>query len=275
MGKLPRSERLVAITKDLIDRPHSLIPLGRFSEAFNAAKSSISEDVAIIKRAFEDLRLGKIETVAGAGGGVRFIPYLWGDEIAGVVRDFCEELASPKRILPGGFVYMTDLLFSPSHMTRAGRVFASTFAGVMPDCVLTVETKGIPPAFMTAAAFNVPLAIARRDSQVTEGPIVSINYVSGSTKRLQSMSLARRAIPEGARVLIIDDFMKGGGSAKGLSDLVREFGAETVGIGVLIATAEPREKLVSDFVSLMVLEGVDEEAKRAIVRPSQWVVEGQ
>lgn len=80
-----------------------------------------------------------------------------------------------------------------------------------PDYILTVETKGIPLAVMVARAFNKPLVIARRDSKVTEGSAISINYVTGSSGRIQTMTLTKRAIPPNARVLIIDDFMKAGG----------------------------------------------------------------
>src|SRR5690606_22849526 len=114
------------------------------------------------------------------------------------------------------------------------------------------------------------LVIVRRTSRVTDGTVVSMNYVSGS-KRIERMSLSRRALPTGARVLVIDDFMKAGGSARGLADLMNEFGAEVLGIGVLVATAEPHAKLVDEYVALAVLEAVDPAAREVRVRPSQWV----
>ena len=82
---------------------------------------------------------------------------------------------------------------------------------------------------MTARALDVPLAIVRRVNRVTEGTVVTTNYVSGSAKRIETMSLSRRALSPGMKVVIIDDFMKAGGSARGLVDLVAEFGAEVAG----------------------------------------------
>ena len=87
------------------------------------------------------------------------------------------------------------------------------------------------------------------------------------------MSLSRRALSPGMKVVIVDDFMKAGGSARGLVDLVAEFGAEVAGIGVLVETAEPRQKLVAEYLSLAVLEGVDVEERNVRVRPSRWVQE--
>jgi purine operon repressor len=248
-----------------------VVPLAVFGERFGAAKSTISEDLAIIRDVFQRADLGKVETLAGAAGGVRFVPLMSSLEIVDTVRGICGELADPGRILPGGFLYMSDITSSPSLMTGVGEIFATRFAEAMPDVVVTLETRGIPIALMTARAFNVPLAIVRRASRVTEGTVVTTNYVSGSAKRIETMSLSRRALQPGQRALIIDDFMKAGGSARGLVDLLGELRAEAVGIGVLVETEEPRIKLVRDYVSLVVLEKVDEETKQVLVHPSQWV----
>ena len=69
MKKLKRSERLVDMTQYLLSKPHTLIPLTTFAERYGAAKSSISEDLAIIKDVFESEGLGELQTLAGAAGG--------------------------------------------------------------------------------------------------------------------------------------------------------------------------------------------------------------
>lgn len=269
-----RSERLPIITKLLLDSPGQVISLTDLAARFGAAKSTLSEDLSIIRDAFAAQRMGRIETLAGAAGGVRYLPELSPALMAATVHELCEALSDPQRILPGGFLYMSDLVSSPALMSRVGELFASCFRRVgEPDTVVTLETRGIPIALMTARALNVPLAIVRRTSRVTEGTVVTMNYVSGSAKRIETMSLSRRALPPNARVLIIDDFMKAGGSARGLVDLMGEFGAEVLGIGVLIATAEPKQKLVPEYLSLAVLERVDEEQRVVHVRPSAWVEE--
>ncbi len=268
-----RSERLPAMTKMLVDRPNQVISLSEFTERFGAAKSTVSEDLAIVKGVFADQGLGRIETLAGAAGGVKFVPATQPADVRAIVEDMCRDLSDARRILPGGFLYMSDLVSSPRLMSRIGEVFATQFVPAAPTVVVTLETSGIPVALMTARALDVPLAIVRRTSRVTEGSVVTMNYVSGSAKRIETMSLSRRALSEGSRVLIVDDFMKAGGSARGLVDLVEEFGAETVGIGILVETGAPRQKLVKEYVSLAVLESVDEERRFVHVRPSDWVNE--
>lgn len=265
MKKLRRSARLVDMTQYLLAHPHTLIPLTLFSEEYGSAKSSISEDLSIIKEAFESEGVGVLKTVAGAAGGVKFIPQTPLDQAERFMKDLIEQLEKPERLLPGGYLYMSDILGNPSTLGRIGKLFATAFADKDVEVVMTVETKGIPLAYATAAHLNVPVVIVRRDNKVTEGSVVSINYVSGSSKRIQTMSLARRALAEQSRVLIVDDFMKAGGTIQGMIDLLQEFRATVVGCGVLVETADVTERLVDEYVSLSTLRDVDLKEKQITI----------
>lgn len=267
MEKIRRVERLVALTKLLVDRPYHLYPLGYFSDLFGSAKSTLSEDIMTVKQSLNQFGLGTLETVAGAAGGVRFIPYRQGHQANAVLEEMAARLAEPDRIIAGGFLYMSDMMYDAHLVSQLGEIFMTRFAHLAPDYIMTVETKGIPLAFATARAFNLPLVIVRRGSRVTEGSAVSINYVSGSSRRIQTMSLPKRAVQPGARVLLIDDFMKAGGTAKAMIDLANEVGANVVGNGVLVATAEPVNKLVDDYMALLILHEVDEHTKKTDIRP--------
>jgi purine operon repressor len=126
---------------------------------------------------------------------------------------------------------------------------------------MTVATKGIPLAYAVAHQLNVPVVIVRRDNKVTEGSTVSINYVSGSTKRIQTMVLSKRSLAEGSKVLIVDDFMKAGGTVNGMKSLLEEFKAHVAGIAVLVESENIEERLVDEYISLVRLSDVDERAK--------------
>ena len=272
MKKLKRSARLVEMTQYLLARPHTLISLTAFAERYQSAKSSISEDLAIIKEVFEDEGIGELNTLAGAAGGVRFVPKVRKDQALEKIGSICRDLEQPDRLLPGGYLYMTDLLGQPAMMQEVGRMFASAFADRNIDVIMTVETKGIPLAHATAQYLNLPVVIVRRDHKVTEGSAVSINYVSGSTKRIQTMSLARRALKEESRVLIIDDFMKAGGTIQGMVDLLYEFRAVVAGVGVFVESGEidNEERLLHDYVSLARLSEVDLKTRQIKVQPGNF-----
>jgi purine operon repressor len=262
MKKMRRSARLVDMTQYLLTHPHTLIPLTLFSEQYGSAKSSISEDLSIIKDAFESEGVGLLKTVAGAAGGVKYIPMTKQEQAEQFMGELIQYLEKPERLLPGGYLYMSDVLGNPQTLEKIGKLFATAFVDQEIDVVMTVETKGIPLAYATARFLNVPVVIVRRDNKVTEGSVVSINYVSGSSKRIQTMSLARRALAEQSRVLVVDDFMKAGGTVRGMIDLLQEFQATVVGCGVLVEAADVTERLVDDYVSLAKLQDVDVKEKQ-------------
>ncbi|HEX7056192.1 MAG TPA: pur operon repressor [Bacilli bacterium] len=272
MKKMKRSGRLVEMTQFLLMRPHQLIPLTTFADKYDSAKSSISEDLAIIKEVFAAEGIGYLQTMPGAAGGVQYIPKVSDEAALAEIQAICRQLQQPERILPGGYLYMSDILGLPSVMKTIGRMFASAFADREIDCIMTVETKGIAIAYATASYLNVPVVIVRRDAKVTEGSVVSINYVSGSSKRIQTMSLARRALKEESRVLIVDDFMRAGGTIRGMMDMLREFRATVQGVGVFVESGEVdhEEHLVEDYVSLAKLAEVDLKSARIEVTPGNF-----
>ncbi|MED4613554.1 pur operon repressor [Bacillus subtilis] len=259
--KFRRSGRLVDLTNYLLTHPHELIPLTFFSERYESAKSSISEDLTIIKQTFEQQGIGTLLTVPGAAGGVKYIPKMKQAEAEEFVQTLGQSLANPERILPGGYVYLTDILGKPSVLSKVGKLFASVFAEREIDVVMTVATKGIPLAYAAASYLNVPVVIVRKDNKVTEGSTVSINYVSGSSNRIQTMSLAKRSMKTGSNVLIIDDFMKAGGTINGMINLLDEFNANVAGIGVLVEAEGVDERLVDEYMSLLTLSTINMKEK--------------
>ncbi len=256
MKKMKRNERIGAIVKILCDRPNHVYTLNYFTELFNSAKSTISEDLVIVKKIMEDLALGKVETIPGAAGGVKYLPVVNLKRRQQLFADMISELQDKSRVIPGGFLYIADLLYNPKYVRSVGELFAEKFSNQSIDYVMTVETKGIPLAMMTASGLNVPLVIARNENRLTEGSTISINYVSGSTGKVQTMYVSKKAVPRNSRVLIIDDFMRAGGTARGMVDLVNELESEVVGVGVLIETVTPQKKMVDDPFSILLMNEV-------------------
>ncbi|GIN14449.1 Pur operon repressor [Shouchella clausii] len=257
MKKLKRSGRLVDMTHFLLQHPHEIVSLTHFSERYQAAKSSISEDLVIIKDMFEEEGYGALVTIPGASGGVKFMPKMNKKEAEQLIGELVQALNKQERILPGGYLYMMDLLGNPKLMHKVGRLFAAVLADKEIDAVMTVATKGIPLAYAVGHYLGVPVSIVRRDHRITEGSMVSINYASGSSDRIQTMTLARRSLAPGSNVFIVDDFMKAGGTLRGMVDLLEEFEADLVGIGVLVESAEVSERLVDDYLSLTKLTNVN------------------
>ena len=272
MEKLRRNDRMSAMMKILSDAPNRIFTLSSFCEMFGTAKSTMSEDIDLLREMVGRFHLGELETVTGAAGGVRYRNRVAREEARAYIEALCEKLSGTARVLPSGYLYDADILCDPESVDRLGAILATEYYDAQPDFVLTMETKGIPVAFATARNLGVPLVIARRFSKVYEGSAVYIDYVSGSSGSLETMSLARRAVKPGQKCLIVDDFLKGGGTAKGMSELMREFSVEVVGMAFMLATAAPMKKRVTGAKSLMTLEFTGEEQETAVVRPAEWLL---
>ena len=270
MEKIKRNERLSVMTQVLTAAPNRIFTLGYFCDMFKTAKSTVSEDVAILEDTMKKFHLGRLETVTGAAGGVRYRPVQVGGPQRAFVEDICQKLMDPSRLLPGGFLYFSDILADPEYVSGMGKLIASAYYQTPVDFVLTMETKGIPVALMTAQALNVPLIIARRTTKVYEGSAVNISYLSGSGS-IDTMSLSRRAVKEGSRCLIVDDFMRGGGTASGMVSLMKEFNVTVSGICFVLGLENPTAQMIEGEKCLMLMSDL-KPGENHVVRPADWIV---
>lgn len=269
--KTRRSDRLIDMTRYFMERPHTLVSLTFFAERYESAKSSISEDLAIIKRTVKLRGIGILETIPGATGGAIFIPSIDEDEARAFIEDMTEQLSHQDRLLPGGYVYLSDLLGRPDVLRYVGRVIARQYIDKQIDAVMTVATKGVPIAQSVASYLNVPFVIVRRDSKITEGSTVSVNYVSGSSERIEKMELSKRSLKRGSHVLVVDDFMKGGGTVNGMKSMIEEFESELVGITVFAEGAFDGRRMVEDYTSLLKVDSVNTIDKTIHVSPGNYL----
>ena len=85
------------------------------------------------------------------------------------------------------------------------------------------------------------------------------------------MELPTRALPKGANVLIIDDFMKAGGTLTGMEQLVKEFEGTIAGICVLCEADFDKEKLVKDYISLVKISQIDAGKRLIVAQPGNFL----
>ncbi len=136
------------------------------------------------------------------------------------------------------------------------------------DYVVTIETKGIPLAMAIANELNIPVAVVRKSARLSEGTTMQMNYVTGSSRSIKTMAMPIRSIQRKSNILLVDDFMKAGGTAKGMADLMSEFEANIIGVAVVLATKEPKEKLIKNYYTLVEYDGVDEDKREIKINPA-------
>ena len=155
-------------------------------------------------------------------------------------------------------MYMSDIIGNPSLMNDIGELIATLYKSSEVDAIVTIATKGIPFATAVARQLNVPIAVIRKDNKVTEGSTVSVNYVSGSSRKIETMVLSKRTLKEGLKVLVVDDFLRAGGSITGVFNLMEEFQAEVVGVSVLVEAKQVENRRFNDYTSILSVSDIDE-----------------
>ncbi len=163
-------------------------------------------------------------------------------------------LNNSERTLPGGYVYMSDILGDPEKLRYLGRMIATQYLNQRVDAILTVATRGIPIAQAASSYLNAPLVIARHDTNITEGSTVSVNYVSGSSKKIKRMTISKRSLQQDGNVLIVDDFIHGGGTINGLTSLITEFNCNLVGSTFFAEGAYSNNQDFGNYTSLVKME---------------------
>ncbi|WP_256089120.1 phosphoribosyltransferase family protein, partial [Staphylococcus aureus] len=138
----------------------------------------------------------------------------------------------------GWYLLLSYMGGNPSLLNKVGKVIASIYMEEKLESVVTITTKGISVANAVANILNLPVVVSRKDNKVTEGSTVSINYVSGSSRKIETMVLSKRNLAENSNVLVVDDFMRAGGSINGVMNLMNEFKVHVKGVSVLVESKE-------------------------------------
>lgn len=151
----------------------------------------------------------------------------------------------------------------PDVIASVGEHLAAAFADLEPNLILTAEASGIPPAMACSHLLGIPMVYAKK--YLGTGDRYSFaREVSSPTKGVEyRVEVARRVLPPGLRVLVIDDFLARGRTAEALGEIVTEAGCELLGFGFAVEKSWQggRERLerhgwkVHSVVELIGLEG--------------------
>ncbi len=105
------------------------------------------------------------------------------------------------------------------------------------DKILTIETSGIAFAVVAAQKLgNIPVVFAKKSKSkiVDESNIYTAEVKSFTRGTVSKITIDKRFLKKGERVLIVDDFMAEGNASIGLIDICNKAGAEVVGVAVAV-----------------------------------------
>ena len=141
-------------------------------------------------------------------------------------------------VLPGNVLKVDSFLnhqMDPVLMQEIGREFHRRFADAGVTRVLTIESSGIAPGIMAALEIGVPLIFARKQKSLTLTEDIFVETAYSYTKQQSNdITVSKKFIHPGDKVLVIDDFLANGEAAFALARIVQQAGAEGAGIGIVI-----------------------------------------
>ncbi len=261
-----RTDRLIRTAARFLTCPSKQLSLTSLAEDFLVSKTVISDDVSIINEAFKREGMGGISVDRGRTGGASFLPKMAPEIQENLLNEIIGLLNNEERFLPGGLVYYSDILFNPHYALRLGHAMASLFSEMRPDVVMTSEVKGIPLALFTAHSMGIPLAVCRFRNRASDGSAVTVHYPTKNGE-VRAMYMGTKQLERGKRVVIVDDFMRGGSTVAGMLLVAKEFGAEVAGTGIFLVSSDPQEKAVNSYKALLRLDGMDQRQPKV----SMWV----
>lgn len=151
-----------------------------------------------------------------------------------------------KRILQDGKCFSGGILkvdsfinhqMDPILMKSIGVEFVRRFAHKDFNKVMTIEASGIAPAIMVGYLLELPVVFAKKKQPKTMENMISAPVRSFTKDREYQVCISKDFLTEADRVLFIDDFLANGNAAMGAIDLIRQAGAELVGMGFIIEKA--------------------------------------
>src|SRR5574344_2247122 len=105
------------------------------------------------------------------------------------------------------------------------------------DKVVTVETSGIAFAVVAAELLgDVPVVFAKKSKSkiVDTTNVYTANVKSFTRGVVAPITIDKRFLKKGERVLIVDDFMAEGNASLGLVELCQQAGAQVMGVCVAV-----------------------------------------
>ena len=154
------------------------------------------------------------------------------------MQELKERILTEGKVLPGDIIKVDGFLnhrVDCALMARIADEFAKVFDIDNVDLLLTAEASGIALTAICALRFGKPKVYAKKaKSDNIEGGLFTSEIFSSTYKKKVTLLVSKDWIQPGMRVLVIDDFLARGEALRGLCDIVKQAGAELVGIGCAI-----------------------------------------
>ncbi len=167
------------------------------------------------------------------------------------------------RCFEGGILKVDSFInhqMDPTLMKSIGVEFVRLFAGTNVNKIMTIEASGIAPAIMTGYLLNLPVVFAKKKAPSTIENVLHTQVHSFTKQRTYDVVISADFLTPEDNVLFVDDFLAYGNAALGVIELVKQAGANLVGMGFIIEKAfqEGRQKIEELGVRVEALASIED-----------------
>lgn len=148
-----------------------------------------------------------------------------------------ERILSHGRCFEGGILKVDNFInhqMDPQLMYDMSAELARRFKECGATKIITLEASGIAPAIMVGYLMGLPVLFAKKKVPSTMEGVLTAQVHSFTKNRTYTVCVSAEYLGQGDRVLFIDDFLAYGNAAQGILELVKQSGAELVGMGFLV-----------------------------------------
>ena len=152
-----------------------------------------------------------------------------------------EELDRAIRTIPDfpkkgiNFKDITPVLMDANLCKKITQDFYDQFSGSHIDAIVGVESRGFLFGMLIAQLFGVPFVTVRKKGKL---PYKTISFKYDLEYGSSEIEMHVDAIKPGSNVLVHDDLLATGGTAKAAAELVKQSGGKVAGFAFLVELEE-------------------------------------
>ncbi|QTV05878.1 xanthine phosphoribosyltransferase [Faecalibacter bovis] len=147
----------------------------------------------------------------------------------------------------------------PILMKNIAEEFVKRFEDLNVNKIITIETSGIAPSILLGLALELPVVFVKKIEPKNLDEFYSTQVYSFTKDKTYDIYVNKQYLSEGDNVIFIDDFLANGNAALGVRYLVKEAGANLLGMGFIIEKSfqEGRDRLLNHGIRVESLVRID------------------
>ena len=164
-----------------------------------------------------------------------------------------ERILKDGQSFDGGILKVDSFInhqMDPILMKEIAAEFVNRFADLNINKIITIEASGIAPAIMVGLALELPVVFVKKAKPKTMADFYASQVYSYTKDKTYDVCVSSQFLNEGDNVIFIDDFLANGNAALGVKSLIKQAGANLLGMGFIIEKSfqEGRERLLDQGV---------------------------